>query len=90
MGRVSFFAAGGQRGVRPFDAKSAGMSLRKRCGFVMKLKRPREPWGDDFGPTDWWASCDAHHVTAPHPRRRRSRAMQSARRAAWMQSYRLR
>lgn len=59
------------RPCRPFRADRAGMSLGEGAGvlFVETLERARsrgvEPLAELVGSG---ASCDAHHMTAPHPR----------------------
>jgi 3-oxoacyl-[acyl-carrier-protein] synthase II len=58
------------RPARPFDASRQGLSLGEGAGILVL-----EPWNEaeargarplaEF--LDYGASCDAHHMTAPHP-----------------------
>ncbi len=58
------------QGCRPFDATRAGMSLGEGAGALVleaeetALRRGAKILARLSG---WGASCDAHHVTAPHP-----------------------
>lgn len=57
-------------GCRPFDATRGGMSLGEGAGMLVleaeetALRRGAKILARLSG---WGASCDAHHVTAPHP-----------------------
>ena len=57
-------------GCRPFDATRGGMSLGEGAGVLVleaeetALRRGAKILARLSG---WGASCDAHHVTAPHP-----------------------
>jgi 3-oxoacyl-[acyl-carrier-protein] synthase-1/3-oxoacyl-[acyl-carrier-protein] synthase II len=57
-------------GCRPFDARRAGMSLGEGAAILLL---ETEASARARGATilarvaGWGASCDAHHVTAPHP-----------------------
>jgi 3-oxoacyl-[acyl-carrier-protein] synthase II len=59
-----------ERPCRPFRADRAGLSIGEGAGFVIleRLDRARqrgvEPLAELLGAG---ASCDAHHMTAPHP-----------------------
>jgi 3-oxoacyl-[acyl-carrier-protein] synthase II len=58
------------RPARPFDATRQGLSLGEGAGMLVL-----EPWDDALARgaqplaefLDYGASCDAHHMTAPHP-----------------------
>ena len=58
------------KGCRPFDATRGGMSLGEGAGVLVleseetALRRGAKILARLSG---WGASCDAHHVTAPHP-----------------------
>lgn len=58
------------QGCRPFDATRGGMSLGEGAGVLVleaeetALRRGAKILARLSG---WGASCDAHHVTAPHP-----------------------
>lgn len=58
------------QGCRPFDATRGGMSLGEGAGMLVleaeetALRRGAKILARLSG---WGASCDAHHVTAPHP-----------------------
>jgi 3-oxoacyl-[acyl-carrier-protein] synthase II len=55
---------------RPFDASRAGLSLGEGAGILVledwdhALARAARPLAEFL---DYGASCDAHHMTAPHP-----------------------
>jgi 3-oxoacyl-(acyl-carrier-protein) synthase len=57
-------------GCRPFDANRAGMSLGEGAGvLVIEAEEFARQRGAKILArlSGWGASCDAHHVTAPHP-----------------------
>jgi 3-oxoacyl-(acyl-carrier-protein) synthase len=57
-------------GCRPFDAHRAGMSLGEGAGvLVIEAEEFARRRGARILArlSGWGASCDAHHVTAPHP-----------------------
>ncbi len=76
-------------GCRPFDAARHGMSLGEGAGVLILES---EAHARQRGATilarlvGWGASCDAHHVTAPHPEGAGAlAAMQAALRKAQLQ-----
>jgi len=58
------------QGCRPFDAKRAGMSLGEGAAvLILEAEEIARQRGATILArlSGWGASCDAHHVTAPHP-----------------------
>jgi len=59
-----------EHGCRPFDASRAGMSFGEGAAVLLieSEEHARSRGGTILARlTGWGASCDAHHVTAPHP-----------------------
>ena len=54
-------------GARPFDADRAGMSVGEAAGAVLIVAAEAAPPGAIAELAGAGLSCDAHHVTAPHP-----------------------
>ncbi len=74
------------QGCRPFDAARSGMSFGEGAGvLIIEAEEHARHRGAKILArlTGWGASCDAHHVTAPHPDGAGARAaMQAALRRA--------
>jgi len=74
------------QGCRPFDAARGGMSFGEGAGvLIIEAEEHARSRGAKILArlTGWGASCDAHHVTAPHPEGAGAlAAMQSALRRA--------
>jgi 3-oxoacyl-[acyl-carrier-protein] synthase I len=53
---------------KPFDAARAGVSLAEAGGFALLERRPAHSAEDDATELlGYGESCDAHHMSAPHP-----------------------
>jgi 3-oxoacyl-(acyl-carrier-protein) synthase len=74
------------QGCRPFDVARGGMSFGEGAGvLILEAEEHAQKRGAKILArlTGWGASCDAHHVTAPHPEGAGAlAAMQSALRCA--------
>ena len=67
------------RPCRPFDADRDGISIGEAAGFVLLEKADDRPTQDDVCLLGVGESCDAYHMSTPHPEGLGARlAMQSA------------